>query len=590
MNEVKTFRAASMQEALAIVRRELGMDAVILHTKHVTHRRLLPFLKPREEIEVTAGASAPVRAKQERVATEQRSGSSAGHSMTRSATALRTETSSEPVAVPRNRLPAATPSAPASASAPTSESELVTGVSKAAQIAAELERRQADRMKLDESLKSLERMTGSTPAPNQVARLARSKDATRTESAEVIDDRRADFGQSQKRSNADSSHRGHGRVVEREQCVDVDDVWVGSPLGAKSLPKSTDRPIDRMKRALSSKAPNDAGLDIDAHVPMNRLADDPPNQAAHLAAAMQASAPVGSNVNELTAKLDALQKMVESLTKTSQFRHHDEVPSELFDVYTRLIDADIEDSVARDLVFRLRDNCVPEQLANPASSLAILSGMVEADIKCARPIHATVGRRKVVALVGPTGVGKTTTIAKLAANFRLRDGIKMGLVTVDTYRIAAVEQLRTYAEIIDLPMKVVTSPQDMRRALDELTGLDLVLIDTAGRSPRDDLKIQELKSLLSEASVDEVHLVMSLTASVRGIQMTAEQFKPVNPTAMVLTKLDEAAGMGSLLSVSRQVALPVSYVTTGQDVPDDIEPANASRLARLVLGEDRLFV
>jgi flagellar biosynthesis protein FlhF len=194
-----------------------------------------------------------------------------------------------------------------------------------------------------------------------------------------------------------------------------------------------------------------------------------------------------------------------------------------------------------------------------------------------------------VALVGPTGVGKTTTIAKLAANFRLRDGIRMGLVTVDTYRIAAVEQLRTYAEIIDLPMKVVTSPREMRRALDELSGLDLVLIDTAGRSPRDELKIQELKSLLAEAQVDEVHLVLSLVASPKSLQATAEKFAPAGTTAMILTKLDEAVGMGSLLSVARRVPLPVSYLTTGQDVPDDIEHASARRVARLVLGEESLF-
>jgi flagellar biosynthesis protein FlhF len=194
----------------------------------------------------------------------------------------------------------------------------------------------------------------------------------------------------------------------------------------------------------------------------------------------------------------------------------------------------------------------------------------------------------VVALVGPTGVGKTTTLAKLAANFRLRDGLRMGLVTVDTYRVAAVEQLRTYAEIIDLPMKVVTSPRDMRRALDELQGLDLVLIDTAGRSPRDDLKIQELKSLLAEARVDEVHLVLSLVASARSLEATAEKCAPAGPTSMILTKLDEAVGMGLLMSVARRVPLPVSYLTTGQDVPDDIEPAQARRMARLVLGEENL--
>jgi flagellar biosynthesis protein FlhF len=95
--------------------------------------------------------------------------------------------------------------------------------------------------------------------------------------------------------------------------------------------------------------------------------------------------------------------------------------------------------------------------------------------------------------------------------------------------------------------------------------------------------------MLGEAGIDEVHLVMSLTASVRSIKMTCEQFRPVNPTALILTKLDEAAGMGSLVSVSREVSLPFSYLTTGQDVPEDIEPANASRIARLVLGQDRLF-
>jgi flagellar biosynthesis protein FlhF len=198
------------------------------------------------------------------------------------------------------------------------------------------------------------------------------------------------------------------------------------------------------------------------------------------------------------------------------------------------------------------------------------------------------GRRKVIALVGATGVGKTTTIAKLAANFRLRSGIKMGLVTVDTFRVAAVEQLRTYAEIIELPMKVVTNPLEMRRALDELAGLDLVLIDTAGRSPKDDLQIQELKSLLAEAHVDEVHLVLSLTSNPRMLELSAAKFATAGTTAMILTKLDEASGMGALLSVARRIDLPISYLTAGQAVPDDIEPAHPRRIARLILGQERV--
>ena len=292
---------------------------------------------------------------------------------------------------------------------------------------------------------------------------------------------------------------------------------------------------------------------------------------------------------EVASRLDTLQRMVENLSRPSHFRGGEEIPPELFEIYTQLIDADMEDEIARELVFALRQAGTPEQIEDAESSHALLTAMVETGIRCTSPIQPQPSQRKVVALVGPTGVGKTTTIAKLAANFRLRDGIKMGLVTVDTYRIAAVEQLRTYAEIIDLPMKVVTSPGEMRQALDELAGLDLVLIDTAGRSPRDEPKIQELKTILEEADVDEIHVVMSLTASVRSIRMTCEQFQAVAPTVLILTKLDEAPGMGSLLSVSKQVSLPVSYLTTGQDVPEDIEPADASRMTRLVLGQDRLF-
>ena len=290
----------------------------------------------------------------------------------------------------------------------------------------------------------------------------------------------------------------------------------------------------------------------------------------------------------IARQLTSIQKMVEKLSRGGGPGGED-VPSELFQLYTELIDAEVDEDLARDWICRLKQDCPSERLGLPAVVRQRLSLMVEGELRCAPPISAQPGRRKVVALVGPTGVGKTTTIAKLAANFRLRDGIKMGLVTVDTYRIAAVEQLRTYAEIIDLPMKVVTGPREMRRALDELSGLDLVLIDTAGRSPRDELKIQELKSLLAEARVDEVHLVLSLVASPRSLEATASQFAAAGATAMILTKLDEAVGMGAIMSVARRVPLPISYLTTGQDVPDDIEHAQPGRIARLVMGDERLY-
>ncbi len=301
-----------------------------------------------------------------------------------------------------------------------------------------------------------------------------------------------------------------------------------------------------------------------------------------------ASQPAYDPTEEFAEKLNAIQEMLESLDRRTRSQRVTDVPPELFHIYTDLIDAEVDETIAHDLVSRLKEHATPEQLKDTQASQSLLAALIEAQLECASPIHPLPGQRKVVALVGPTGVGKTTTIAKLAANFRLRDNIKMGLITVDTYRIAAVEQLRTYAEIIDLPMKVVSTPREMQMALDEMVGLDLVLIDTAGRSPSDDLKIQELESLFRDIAIDEIALVMSMTSSVRTLEAIAERFKVARPTSMILTKLDEAPVMGSLLTLSQKVKLPIQYLTTGQDVPDDIEPANAARISRLVLGEDKL--
>jgi flagellar biosynthesis protein FlhF len=190
----------------------------------------------------------------------------------------------------------------------------------------------------------------------------------------------------------------------------------------------------------------------------------------------------------------------------------------------------------------------------------------------------------VVALVGPTGVGKTTTVAKLAASFKLVHGVRVGLVTVDTYRIAAIEQLRTYAEIIDLPLAVANDPGQMSRAIDEVGDVDMVFIDTAGRSPRDEVKIRELADFMTEARPDEIHLVLSAGGTERTLKSAVERFTQVRADRLILTKLDETESLGAVLGLLGQTNRPVSYITTGQAVPDDIEPADRMRLARLVLG------
>ena len=244
--------------------------------------------------------------------------------------------------------------------------------------------------------------------------------------------------------------------------------------------------------------------------------------------------------------------------------------------------------MARQLVRMVADRASAEDLATPADAARAVREAIEDALAIAPPIRAVAGARRVVALVGPTGVGKTTTAAKLAARFKLRHGLRVGLLTVDTYRIAAIEQLKTYADIIDPPLAVGGDPESARRALDELGPVDLVLVDTAGRSPKDQPKIHELGELLARLRPDEVHLVLSASTSRRSLRATADQFAPARPDRLILTKLDEAETLGAFAAVLGRSDRPVSYLTTGQSVPDDIEEADRGRLARLIVGGDTI--
>jgi flagellar biosynthesis protein FlhF len=310
----------------------------------------------------------------------------------------------------------------------------------------------------------------------------------------------------------------------------------------------------------------------------------PPARQAALVSDPLPARSVDQFSTEVEDQLTDLRAMLQDLCRRSRCEEPAELPDSLFRLFTDLIEADLSEELAREFVERVRAEAPGAELSDPVLAKARIARMIEAEIPVTGPLDVRPGKRRLIALVGPTGVGKTTTIAKLAANYRLKENRNVGLVTVDTYRIAAVEQLRTYADIIDLPMQVVSTPREMREAVRRLDGLDLILMDTAGRSPRDDIKIQELKSLLTEARADEVHLVLSSVAGARTLATTARRFAGIGTTALILTKLDEATGLGNLLPLLRAAKLPLSYVTDGQNVPDDIETADPGRLAQMVLG------
>lgn len=273
------------------------------------------------------------------------------------------------------------------------------------------------------------------------------------------------------------------------------------------------------------------------------------------------------------------------------------MPEALFRHYLRLLESQVSREIADVILTAVRDELSSGELSDEqivrSAVLRHLGAMLPVADGIAAPRQGADGRPHTIALVGPTGVGKTTTVAKLAATFKLRQGRSVGLITSDTYRIAAVEQLRTYASIIGLPLKVVLTPAEMAAAVESFRAFDVVLIDTAGRSQNATDRLMELEQFLDAARPHETHLVLSTASGEDVLVQTAESFARVKPNRILLTKLDEAVNFGVVANVLRRLArqglvapgegLPLSFMTTGQEVPDHIEQGRADRLARMIL-------
>ena len=212
-----------------------------------------------------------------------------------------------------------------------------------------------------------------------------------------------------------------------------------------------------------------------------------------------------------------------------------------------------------------------------------LARMLRDEIRTAGPVACKPGQRLIAAFVGPTGVGKTTTIAKIASELAIGQKRRTALITFDTYRIAAVEQIRIYARIIGVPCLVVNSRKALQSALKRLGRAEAVLIDTAGRSQRNPGRMQALADVLSLDEEIETHLVLSATTKERDLLDAWRRFTVAAPDRLIFTKIDESASFGGLYNVAHYSGRPLSYLTTGQRVPEDIEVAEKERVARLVL-------
>ena len=202
------------------------------------------------------------------------------------------------------------------------------------------------------------------------------------------------------------------------------------------------------------------------------------------------------------------------------------------------------------------------------------------------PLKESENKPKIVFFVGNTGVGKTTTMAKLASKYMLEDKKEIAMVSVDTYRIAAIEQIKTYANILSVPMEVVYSPEEMIKTVEKHKKCDYIFVDTAGRSHRNDEQKKDLQEIINSVKdyEKEIYLVVSATVKYNDLKSISNTYDAMFDYKLIFTKLDETRGWGNILNLKLETGKALSYVTWGQNVPDDIGVVNPQIIAKKLLG------
>ena len=281
--------------------------------------------------------------------------------------------------------------------------------------------------------------------------------------------------------------------------------------------------------------------------------------------------------------LRGVRRLVGTLVTNERALFIQRLTGPLETAYYWLLDTGLDADVVFTLVKELHD-CLPftgEQLT--AALRTSVRQLMTREVKTWGPLLDAKDGPKAVMIVGPTGVGKTTTIAKLAALYALRQKRKVALITLDTYRVAAVEQLRVYGKILGLPVDVALTCEDLAGLLRTRKSADLILIDTAGRSPLDQLALRELKKLVGPNRQVEAHLLLSAATREADLAVVVDRFMTLPVQSVIFSKLDETTQFGSVFNVLHRTGLPLSYLSTGQRVPEDLEVGAAKLLADLLL-------
>lgn len=302
------------------------------------------------------------------------------------------------------------------------------------------------------------------------------------------------------------------------------------------------------------------------------------------------------NQNSLEEKLDSLQSLLEQqLKKPEESREEkegddgEEKNSEIEQfmklLYNTMLDNEVDEKYANQIIEEVEKLNKP----NMPFDYALANAYQRMILKFGKPSGITPAAKgpKVVFFIGPTGVGKTTTIAKIASRFRVDNGKKVALLTADTYRIAAAEQLRTYANILEVPFRIIYSVEELAQALSDFAEYDYILVDTAGHSHQNEAQREIMTGFIrsvDDLAEKEVFLVLSATTKYRDLISIADTYSTMTDYKLIFTKLDETSTLGNLLNLRLHTGASLPYVTCGQNVPEDIEDFNPQKTVKQLLG------
>ena len=309
-----------------------------------------------------------------------------------------------------------------------------------------------------------------------------------------------------------------------------------------------------------------------------------PEEAEKIAARPQTFVEIEAEESPLSDQIASLKDVVQDFTQRMSLMTKDStlaLPPDILNLYSGLIERDVPEEMARQLAAQTQMALSRRNVKAETAAQQIIMDRLGAT----SPIKLKANRQNVLFFVGPTGAGKTTTLVKLAGMLMLEHKLKVGLINMDTYRIGAMEHMRIYADIMDIPMRTAYTDADLKQSLDELADRDVVLVDTAGKSPGDENYQKEIAECLKTAQADEVFLVISVATGHRATREIIGSYSFLADYKLILTKLDEVSAWGNVLLIKELTGRPLSYVTMGQNVPDDIRPADTKKLADNIAGK-----